>query len=68
MCHKTKNDPLIKKGNYTQIDPSETIIPQNLMYSVTAHNRKPQDETNVPIPDEENTVRSKEFVDDNHLD
>lgn len=68
MCHKTKNDPPIKKGNYTRIDPFQTIVPKNLMYSVTAHDRQPQDDTNVPIPDYENTVLSKEFVDDNHLD
>lgn len=67
MCHKTKEDEPIKRGNYTQIDTKKNIIPKNLMYSVTRHDKPSPDESNIPIPDDENTALSKKFVDDNHL-
>ena len=68
MEQNNKNGAPIKKGNATYIDPSEEIIPKNMMYSVTRHDKPAPDESNIPIPDDENTALSKKFVDDNHLD
>lgn len=68
MNQKDKNGAPIKRGNATYIDPSEEIIPKNALYSVTRHDKPAPDESNIPIPDDENTALSKKFVDDNHLD
>lgn len=68
MDQNNKNGAPIKKGNATYIDPNEEIIPKNMMYSVTRHDKPAPDESNIPIPDDENTALSKKFVDDNHLD
>ena len=67
MYHKSKESAPIKRGNATHIDPKEDVVPKNTMYSVTHHDKPAPDESNIPIPDEENTVMSKKFVDDNHL-
>ncbi|HCU33030.1 MAG TPA: hypothetical protein DF364_04190 [Ruminococcaceae bacterium] len=68
MCHKKEEGAPIKRGNATRIDPEKDMIPKNLMYSVTRHDKPSPDESNIPIPDTENTALSKKFVDDNHLD
>lgn len=56
-----------KQGNLTKINPSDHIEPLNQNYSVTRHDLPAKDETNIPLPDEKNTIQSKKFVDQNHL-
>ncbi len=72
MDRKKKEKPSENGTNLSSFSVSrketEPVIPLNQMYSVTRHDKPAPDQTNIPIPDEENVLQSKQFVDENHLD
>lgn len=68
MKNNRPKETMIKKGNLTVPDKNEIITPKYLNYSVTRHDLLSPDESNIPVPDEENVIDSKKFVDQNHME